>query len=100
MISNAILYGGKEHPVLNIDYEATSDGWNFAFKDNGIGIIAEHHDTVFNLFYRTFTRDDVKGEGIGLTICKKIVMNHGGDISLESSPGKGSTFNFYLSKGL
>jgi signal transduction histidine kinase len=61
-------------------------------KDNGTGIKKEHMDQIFNPFFTTKTR----GTGLGLAISKKIAKEHGGDLSVESVPGKGSKFTLSI----
>lgn len=67
-------------------------------KDNGIGIAAEHHERVFNLFERLHGGEKYPGTGIGLAIVQKAVERMGGCIGLESEPGKGSCFWIDLPK--
>jgi light-regulated signal transduction histidine kinase (bacteriophytochrome) len=50
------------------------------------------------MFQRLHKRDEFSGTGIGLAICKKIVDRHGGDLSVESAVGQGSTFSFDLAQ--
>ncbi|GAB4316324.1 MAG: hypothetical protein Kow00127_07700 [Bacteroidales bacterium] len=61
-------------------------------KDNGIGIPAEYHEKIFNIFQRLHAQDEYPGTGIGLAIVKKAVTALGGAIRLESEVGKGTTF--------
>jgi len=63
-----------------------------AVKDNGSGISAEIIHNIFNPFFTTKTR----GTGLGLAISKKIAKEHGGDLTVESTPGEGSTFTLGL----
>jgi len=67
-------------------------------RDTGIGIAPEDHAAVFEEF-KQVGRDALKkaeGTGLGLTLTKRLVELHGGEIRLESVPGEGSTFSFTL----
>ncbi|HEY3971971.1 MAG TPA: ATP-binding protein [Candidatus Sulfotelmatobacter sp.] len=96
LIGNAIKFRGAEVPVIEVSAEATAKEWIFSVKDNGIGIAPEHRDGVFIIFRRLHTRTEYAGNGIGLSICKKIIEQLGGRIWVESEPGQGSTFKFTL----
>jgi light-regulated signal transduction histidine kinase (bacteriophytochrome) len=78
---------------------ARRDGehWELAVADNGIGIDPEYADRIFVIFQRLHARDVYAGTGIGLTMCRKVIEYHGGEIWLEASQnGAGSTFRFTL----
>ena len=95
LTSNAIKYIANEK-VITITLKKT-DHVELTIKDTGIGIEQEHLKFIFNRFYRAgSTRSGVSGNGLGLAICKKIAENHGGDISVESVPKKGTTFTVRL----
>jgi signal transduction histidine kinase len=63
----------------------------YLVADNGIGIDPQHAERIFDIFHRLHP-DLVEGEGLGLTIARKIVERHGGTVRVESVPGTGSTF--------
>ena len=63
-----------------------------AISDTGCGISPEHRERIFDLFFTTKPR----GTGLGLPICRRIVEDHGGEITVESRPGHGTTFTVHL----
>jgi PAS domain S-box-containing protein len=97
LISNAIKYRGEDPPKIHVSAKEEGRCWVFSVKDNGIGIEQEYRDYIFMLFKRLHTRAKYSGTGIGLSVCKKIVKAHGGDIWVESKPGEGATFFFTIS---
>ncbi|MHB8871468.1 MAG: ATP-binding protein [Candidatus Doudnabacteria bacterium] len=91
LTSNAIKYIANKK-IITITLEKT-DHVILSIKDTGIGIEKEDLKYIFNRFYRAGTdKSEISGTGLGLAICKKIAQNHGGDISVESVPKKGTTF--------
>lgn len=67
------------------------------FEDNGIGFNEKYLDKIFNIFQR-LEGQKYEGSGVGLAICRKIAMHHGGDITAKSIPGQGATFIVTLAK--
>lgn len=65
-------------------------------EDNGIGFDNEYKEKIFEVFERINVHDQVPGTGIGLSICKRVVERHGGEISAEGNPGTGSVFTVKL----
>jgi PAS domain S-box-containing protein len=97
LIGNAIKYQRPGIPLVHVGVARHGrTRWSFAVKDNGLGIEARYFERIFGMFQRLHKRDEFSGTGIGLAICKKIVERHGGSLSVESSPGEGSTFTFGL----
>ena len=72
------------------------ENYQFSVKDNGIGIEEQYHEKIFKIFHSL--KKSKSSSGIGLSIVKKIVNLHEGEIWLESEPSKGSTFFFTLKK--
>jgi DNA-binding response OmpR family regulator len=96
LIGNAIVYRGEQSPRIHIDAHKDGPLWEFSVRDNGIGIEPEHHQQIFEIFKRLHGSDKYPGTGIGLAVCKKIVQQHGGHITVDSQIGKGSTFRFTI----
>ena len=69
------------------------------FRDNGIGFDQQYADRIFTIFQRLHNTKEYAGTGIGLALCKKIVENHHGKITVESMPGNGTTFIVLLPTG-
>lgn len=96
LVGNALKFCGESTPNIHIRAQRLEDAWQFSVQDNGIGIKKEFLDRIFVLFQRLHTRTEYPGTGIGLAICNKIVERHGGQFSVESEPGVGSTFSFTI----
>lgn len=99
LVSNALKYQNQDHPPL-IEIRAKQRGnfQEFEITDNGIGIDPQYHERIFLMFRRLHTRKEYPGTGMGLATCKKIVLQHGGDMWIKSQLGKGSAFYFTLPK--
>jgi len=97
LISNAIKFRSDKNVIISIDVEERENDWLFSVSDTGIGIDEKHQERIFGIFKRLHARDDYPGTGIGLSLVKKIVENHGGNIWVDSSP-EGSTFFFTIAK--
>ena len=78
--------------------ERDGDDYVFSVRDNGIGVAEEHHEMIFGIFKRLHHPEDYPGSGMGLAVCRRIVLRHGGQIWVESELGKGSTFLFSMPK--
>jgi light-regulated signal transduction histidine kinase (bacteriophytochrome) len=96
LLANAIKFHGSETPVIQIDVEKKDHEWVLTVSDNGIGIPAENWQDVFDIFRRLHTRTEYAGNGIGLSICKKIIERHGGKLWIEAQAKPGCRFKFTL----
>ena len=84
LITNAIKFRGEESPEIKISVLKGKTEWKFSISDNGIGIKPKHQKQIFDVFKRLHTREEYPGTGIGLSIVKKIITHHGGQIWVES----------------
>ena len=95
LIRNALRHGGQSAPRIDISALKQVDEWQFAIRDNGLGIEADYLERIFKPFERLLTAER-KGAGMGLAICRAIVERHRGRLWAESAAGTGSTFFFTL----
>ncbi len=103
IFQNLIMNGMKfykegETPFVTVDYQESDSKFTFSVKDHGIGIEPQYLREIFLMFKKLHSENKFKGTGIGLSICKKIVEQHNGDIWVESELGKGATFYFTICK--
>ena len=95
-ISNALKYGG-EPPRIELGADPQSDGRvRFWVRDNGKGLTPAEQEKLFAEFARLDQHIRIEGSGLGLSIVARIAQKLGGDVGLESTAGKGSTFWFTL----
>jgi PAS domain S-box-containing protein len=95
LIGNAIKYRSAQPPCIHISVQPVDGELRFTVSDNGIGIPAEYHKHIFEVFRRLHSRK-IPGTGVGLAICQRIVERYGGRIWVESQAGHGATFFFTL----
>ena len=96
LLSNAIKYLSPERRgVIKITGKREKRKVLYCVEDNGIGIAPEHQKIIFEIFHR-LNPDKNNGDGLGLTIIRKILNRHGGKAWVESEPDKGSKFFVFL----
>lgn len=109
LISNSLKYS-ENNPVITIrcsiinaedmpQYHLTegpTEYYHINFSDNGIGFDPEYSEKIFTIFQRLHSKQTYSGTGIGLALCRKIVENHHGVITAESTVGQGATFHIFL----
>src|SRR5690606_1311806 len=97
---NSVKY--TPHGSITIEVERAADGGVlFHVRDTGVGISAEHIDRVFEPFWQVDPSERAanRGSGLGLSIVRQLVGLLGGNVSVESEPGVGSTFTVQLPAG-
>lgn len=100
-LDNAVKYSPKSSEI-KIDIVKTRAGVNVVIADQGQGIEKHHRPHIFERFYRadsSRTKNVPAGYGLGLSVAKKIIEEHGGGVSLKSEVGKGSVFTVKLPNG-
>ena len=98
LIGNALKFQkpGAVPEVVIRTSQSSNDMVRVEIHDNGIGIEEEYCEDIFTMFKRMHPREEYEGAGIGLSICRKIVERHGGEIGVSSTPGSGSVFWFTI----
>ncbi|MCS7289443.1 MAG: PAS domain S-box protein [Roseiflexus sp.] len=97
LLSNAIKYT-PQHGQITVRLSEEPPWLCIAVQDTGVGLTAEEQERIFDRFYRARNRAtrEAGGTGLGLTITRSLVELHQGHITIESEPGKGSTFRVYF----
>lgn len=100
VIENAVKYSRPEYGPVTLRIEVTSDAALVSVQDHGLGISTDEQSRIFEPFYRidpSRTRH-TGGYGLGLSLVKKIMIAHGGEVLLQSEPHRGSTFTLRFPK--
>ncbi len=100
LIDNAVKFHDRADGRVTIMVNERDDYYQFTISDDGPGIAAEYHDRIFTIFQTLQARDQFESTGVGLTLVKKIVEAHGGNIAVDSSEGRGARFSFTWPKQL
>ena len=97
LLENAVRHfeGDPGGLRVAVTVERAPGGWRVAVGDNGPGIPARFHETVFEVFRRLRPKDEVEGSGVGLSIVRRSLETIGGSVSLRSAPGEGATFELF-----
>lgn len=99
LVGNALKYRNKDKTLtVELNSEVRFNKVVYSVKDNGIGINERHINKIWDIFYRVNASELESGEGLGLSLVKKIVEKHGGKVWVQSEPDVGSTFFVELSK--
>jgi PAS domain S-box-containing protein len=98
LLDNAIKYRSPERPLhVRITSQEFDEGIRYCVEDNGIGIPRDQQEAIWEIFHR-LDPDSSQGEGLGLTLARRIVARLGGSIWVESTEGEGSCFYVVLPK--
>lgn len=98
LADNSLKFNKSSRPEIDIIFDENENEWNITVKDNGVGIEKEYHGKIFGIFQKLHNHTEYPGSGIGLAICEKIINKHNGSITIDSEPGKGSTFHVSIYK--
>ena len=94
IVANACKYSDNHNAAVKL--MAAGEEISVLVQDRGIGITADEQNKIFSPFYRVPDDQNVKGSGLGLSLASRIIQLHKGRISINSTPGKGSTFKIIL----
>ena len=92
VIGNAVKYGDKSTIVIHVDYCEDENMHVFTVSDNGPGIPERHREKIFDIFFSLNTKKEVESSGIGLSTVKKIIVEMGGDVSVDTAELGGAKF--------
>ena len=97
LLDNAVKYSADSREIV-VRLERRGDDLVLSVQDHGVGIPRDEQSKIFDRFHRVSTSllHEVKGSGLGLSIVRHIVEVHGGRITVQSEPGRGSTFSIHL----
>lgn len=98
LLANALKFHNTLPPHVHVSAGYRENEWRFRIHDNGIGIEPPYVERVFEMFERLHPQAAYLGTGMGLTLCRKIVAQHGGRIWVEAAQDQGAVFIFTLGR--
>jgi light-regulated signal transduction histidine kinase (bacteriophytochrome) len=96
LLLNGLKYSRRQRPEIAVEAAPESDVWRFSVISQGVTIPVEDRERIFEPFQRGRSERRARGTGLGLTICRRIVERHGGEIAVAPTPGGGNRFHFTL----
>jgi signal transduction histidine kinase len=98
LLENALKYSLADSKAIQVTVESRDDGVRVYVTDDGVGVPREDVERIFEPFFRVdrSRSKESGGYGLGLSICKRVMQAHGGQIALEPGNGRGSTFVLHL----
>ena len=97
LISNALkFHEPTKPPKISITANLVENKVEFTVEDQGLGIPEEDRERIFNIFQRSSRTSHIKGTGIGMALCQKIVTRHGGEIWIADNNKPGTTIHFTI----
>ena len=96
LLLNGLKYSRRQRPEVAVEAAPELDVWRFSVISQGVTIPVEDRERIFEPFQRGRSERRARGTGLGLTICRRIVERHGGEIAVAPTPGGGNRFHFTL----
>jgi light-regulated signal transduction histidine kinase (bacteriophytochrome) len=96
LLLNGLKYSRRQRPEVAVEAAPELDVWRFSVISQGVTIPVEDRERIFEPFQRGRSERRARGTGLGLTICRRIVERHGGEIAVAPTPDGGNRFHFTL----
>jgi signal transduction histidine kinase len=96
LLLNGLKYSSRNQPQLSVEVSREGDFWRFSVLSQGPTIPVEDRERIFEPYQRGRGERRARGTGLGLTICRRIVERHGGEIGVAPAVGGGNRFHFTL----
>ncbi|WP_143473419.1 sensor histidine kinase [Flavilitoribacter nigricans] len=98
LLHNAFKFRSERPLEIALRFEERPDYWYFEIEDNGIGIEAKYTSKIFKVFQKLHHAHEYDGNGIGLSVCKKVIQQHQGEIGVKAGTAVGTCFYFTIAK--
>ena len=96
LLENALKFRGQSPPEAHVSSAIDTTGFRLVVRDKGLGISPEQHGAIFAPFRQLHAPGAYPGTGMGLPVAERLAERLGGRITVDSEPGRGSTFTVLL----